>query len=811
MRSLRPHARAPRRIRATRGHRAELHRLATSRHFLAHVAIQRVRTLGNVAVELHHAGEHRQGAVRRHSGVSVAGLPPRLLLHQHRQGDQDTRRPQGQARRRPRIHHDGGGVHARPAAARIWRQAERRRMGPGPCRSRRPQAARGHSPHPGAARHRARRPARARRDRLHDDRQQSARLPPRLPQGAPAISQLCRGREGLLPAHEDLPDHAHGGDPQRHLPPRSVGGVEHVQGALSRQGTRLSSVGGHGLAQGLLGLAAAADRGGKGDPRAGLVSLWDRGEPADDRSIAPVYPRARADRPPRQIGRTVRAEHAARHSAERRPARVESFKTKKIEEETMTIPQLMPWIGGPVKFEAGLSPLVCPIDDTVASQIIESDAKVVDAAVKHAHAAFLKHQDATTSKRVEWLLAAADVIDKIEGELVRSLIRFIGKPRRAATFEAKRVGTFIRACAAQVPHLMGEVLPLDVTAAGAGRFGFTTRVPYGVVAAVTPFNGPANLLIQKVAPALAVGNAVVVKPSPPGTEVALLLAQALKTAGVPDGLFNVVPGGRETAKLLAAHPLVAVVTVTGSTAAGNELARAAGAKKFIGELGSNAANIVCADADLNDAATRIAGAGFEASGQQCISAQRVIVEQKVFDAFLEAFVAAAKKLKVGDPNDPATDVGPMVNRAAADRVEQMIADAVEKGARLVLKPERKGCILGPAILANAPGNARLMSEEAFGPVVVVQPVADVDAALALANSSEFGLQGACFTASLETAFKMSRKLKAGALWINEASRFRLDTYPFGGVGSSGFGREGVRYAMEELSQWKFTGIRLNPQ
>src|SRR5262249_5750902 len=178
---------------------------------------------------------------------------------------------------------------------------------------------------------------------------------------------------------------------------------------------------------------------------------------------------------------------------------------------------------------------------------------------------------------VDWLLAWAGAIDKCEGELVRSLIRFTGKPRRAATFEAKRVGAFIRACAAQVPHLAGEVLPLDVTAAGAGRFGFTTRVPYGGGAAVTPLHGPANLLIQKVAPALAVGNAVVVKPSPPGTEVALLLAQALKTAGVPDGLFNVVPGGRETAKLLAAHPLAAVVTVTGSTAAGNELARAAGA------------------------------------------------------------------------------------------------------------------------------------------------------------------------------------------------------------------------------------------
>jgi acyl-CoA reductase-like NAD-dependent aldehyde dehydrogenase len=473
------------------------------------------------------------------------------------------------------------------------------------------------------------------------------------------------------------------------------------------------------------------------------------------------------------------------------------------------IPRLLPWIGGTAAAGgAAFSPLVSPIDETVASHMIESDAGIVDAAVKHAHQAYLAHQDATTAQRIAWLAAAADAMDKIETELVRSLIRVIGKPRRAATFEAKRAGAFIRACVAQLPHLNGEVLPLDVAATGAGRFGFTVRIPYGVVAAITPFNGPVNLLIQKVAPALAVGNAVVVKPSPPGTEVALLMAQAMKSAGLPDGLFNVVPGGRDTAKLLVAHPLVAAVTVTGSTAAGNELARAAGAKKFVGELGSNAANIVCADADLADAATRIAGAGFEASGQQCISAQRVIVERAVYERFLEQFVAAAKKLKVGDPEDGATDVGPMVSSAAADRVEAMIGDAVAKGGKLMLKPERRGAILGPAIVAEAPPSARLMTEEAFGPVVVVQPVADVDAALALANSSEFGLQGACFTKSLATAFKVSRKLHVGSVWINDASRFRLDTYPFGGVGSSGFGREGVRYTMEELSQWKFTGIRL---
>ena len=478
----------------------------------------------------------------------------------------------------------------------------------------------------------------------------------------------------------------------------------------------------------------------------------------------------------------------------------------------MTIPlRHLPWIGGVANAQANaqFSPLVSPLDDSIDSHFLESDAAVVDAAVQHAHSAFLAHQDAPIAKRIEWLLAAADAIDRIEGELVRSLIRVIGKPRRAATFEARRAGAFIRACAAQLPHLNGEVVPLDAAPAGAGRFGFTVRVPYGVVAAVTPFNGPVNLLIQKVAPALATGNAVVVKPSPPGTEVALLLAQAMQDAKLPDGLMNVVPGGPQTAHILVAHPEVAAITITGSTAAGNELVRAAGAKKFVAELGSNAANIVCADADLADAAARIAGAAFEASGQQCISAQRVIVERAVYDRFLELFVAAAKKLKVGDPDDPATDVGPMISRAAADRVEAMIADALAKGARLVLEPQRRGCILGPAIVAEAPSAARLMNEEAFGPVVVVQPVADVDAALALANSSEFGLQGACFTSSLKTAHKVARKLNVGSLWINEASRFCLDSYPFGGVGSSGFGREGVRYAMEELSQWKFTGMRLD--
>lgn len=474
---------------------------------------------------------------------------------------------------------------------------------------------------------------------------------------------------------------------------------------------------------------------------------------------------------------------------------------------------LRPWIGGAYhdSIQPTLSPLVSPIDEQVAAEMVMSDAATIDAAVTNAHRAFLAHEHATIATRIAWLNEAAEAVASEEARIVRSLIRLIGKPRRAATFEAKRSAQFLRACAQQLPHLSGELLPLDQTPLGADRIGFAARIPYGVVAAITPFNAPANLLVQKLAPAIAMGNAVVAKPSPLGTEVALIIAEALQRSGLPDGLFNVVPGGSDAARALASHPLVSVISVTGSTAAGNDLARAAGAKKLLAELGSNAANIVCADADLADAAQRIAGAAFEASGQQCISAQRIIVEAPVFDRFLELFTAAAGKLKVGAPDGDAIDVGPMIGRAAADRVEQMIQDAVAKGAKLVLAPTRQGCILSPAILAHAAPDSRLMCEEAFGPVVVVQKVADLDEALALANSSEFGLQGACFTSSLDTAFAVSRRLRVGALWINEASRFRLDSYPFGGVGSSGFGREGVRYAMEEMSQWKFTGIRLNPK
>ncbi len=448
-----------------------------------------------------------------------------------------------------------------------------------------------------------------------------------------------------------------------------------------------------------------------------------------------------------------------------------------------------------------------PQDGASVGRIAEAGDAGVDAAVTSASATFRLHRKTPLATRVGWLEAAAEALRKSANEIADLISEDVGKPIRMARFEANRGIDFIEACAAAVPQLKGEVLALDSVAAGAGLIGMTRRVPYGVVAGITPFNAPVNLLLQKVIPAVAVGNAIVVKPALAGTRVTNRLAQLFVEAGWPEGLFNVVTGDRLTAIALASHPGIAAISFTGGTAAGNDLVRAAGARKFLAELGSNAANLVLADADIPFAANRIASAGFEASGQQCISAQRVLVDRSVLGEFLPLFVKAAQSLKVGPASDPATDVAPMVHAAAAERVMAMVKDAVDRGATLALEPQRTGATVSPGILLDVSRGARLWNEEVFGPIVVVVPFDSIDQALELANDSDFGLQGAVFTKSLASAMRFADDLDVGSLWINEASRFRLDMYPFGGVKQSGIGREGVQYAMEELSQVKFIGIR----
>lgn len=471
--------------------------------------------------------------------------------------------------------------------------------------------------------------------------------------------------------------------------------------------------------------------------------------------------------------------------------------------------RLTSWIKDSAAPAAGKAfAFVEPQTGSTPYEIEETPAQVLDAAVAAAQEAFTRHKKATIAERTGWLNLLAQVLEAQAGVLAQIICEDVGKPMRAAKFEAGRGAQFARACAAAVQQLAGEVVPVDAAPLGAGHFGFTKHVPYGVVAAITPFNAPINLLVQKLAPALAAGNAVVAKPAPAGTRAALLLAEELVKAGFPQGLFNVVTGDKDAALALVSHPLVRAVSFTGGTAGGEILLRAAGNKKFVSELGSNAANIVLADADLEDAAAKIAAAAFEASGQQCISAQRVIVEQPVLERFTELFVAAASKLKVGPASDPGTDVGPMVTEASARRVMGMVEDALAKGARCALQPRQDGATVSPGILVQVPREARLWQEEVFGPLALVMPAASIDDALELANDSPFGLQGAVFTKSLSSAFRFSEEFEVGSLWVNEASRFRLDMYPFGGMKQSGIGREGVRYAIEELTQLKFTGIKL---
>ena len=476
----------------------------------------------------------------------------------------------------------------------------------------------------------------------------------------------------------------------------------------------------------------------------------------------------------------------------------------------MTLSLLEPFIDGARVAQAGATiTLVSPVDLSPAAELTEADAQCVRRATESAHAAYLANRKASLAQRVQWLNAAAAAVEKAAPEITEMLIRDIGKPRRAAAFEANRSAAFLRTTAAEVLSLRGETIPVDAAPTGAGRIGFTRRHPYGVVAGITPFNAPINLLMQKVAPALVAGNAIVVKPHPAGTRVALRVAELFTASGLPKGLFNVLTGDRAPAAALVADERVMAITFTGGTAAGDALARAAGAKKFLAELGSSAANIVLADADIADAAKRIAPAAFEASGQQCISAQRIIVEASVYDAFLAAFVAATRALKVGDPADEATDVGPMVSMAAADRIMAMVEDARRRGAHIALEPQRRDCLVSPGIITRAPRDASVWRDEAFGPLVTVEPARDADEALAMANDSPFGLQGAVFTRSLKQAMRFSEDFEVGSLWVNEASRFRLDMYPFGGAKRSGFGREGVRYAIEELSQLRFTGMRFD--
>jgi acyl-CoA reductase-like NAD-dependent aldehyde dehydrogenase len=471
------------------------------------------------------------------------------------------------------------------------------------------------------------------------------------------------------------------------------------------------------------------------------------------------------------------------------------------------------WIDGTERAGSGeLLTVRHPYDGSVVGEVQTAGVDDVVAAVDSAARTFestMRRMPAHERARI--LRATAAYLRGDVDQLTRALVLEVGKPIRDARREAARAADLFELAADLVSTLEGEVLTMDAMRGGENRFGFTLRVPVGVIAALAPFNSPINLSVNKIAPALAAGNAVVLKPASKTPLSGLYLARALKEGGLPDGALNVVIGSGELVGTpLVSDPRVRMVTFTGSVAAGLAITRVAGVKKLALELGSSSANVVCADADVPVAAKALATSAYLSSGQACISAQRLIVHEDVYDQFVELFVAATRQMKIGDPLDDATEIGPMVSERDIDRVLGWIDEARTAGAEVLTGGDRVGNTIAPTLVRGVPPTASLACEEAFAPIATIATFRTIDEAVALANDSPFGLQGGVYTNDLGTALRFAKEFDVGGLWINDSSRYRQDNYPFGGMKMSGIGREGVRYAMEEMTDLRFVGVKLGP-
>ncbi|MGH9045439.1 MAG: aldehyde dehydrogenase family protein [Acidimicrobiales bacterium] len=452
-----------------------------------------------------------------------------------------------------------------------------------------------------------------------------------------------------------------------------------------------------------------------------------------------------------------------------------------------------------------------PYDDSLVGVVACATPDDIEDAVAAATRAFNQQtRRMPLHERREVLRQTAVGIRSRADELVGTIVAEGGKPIRDARREVGRASSLFELASDCLNSSdLGSVLPMDVVPSGVNRFGYTVRVPAGVVAAIVPSNSPINLAANKVAPALAMGNAVVAKPAEQTPLSIAILARILAEAGLPSGAFNVVTGTvKDAAEPLVRDPRVRIVTATGGVRSGEAITRSAGVKKLLLELGSSAANIVFGDADITSAARSLATSSFLSSGQACISAQRIIVHESVVDGFCAELVKAASSMVIGDPSDPETEIGPMISKAHMEQLVEWIEEACSLGAQLLHGGKRVQRTITPTVLADLPKECSLASEEAFGPIVSISAFRTVDEAIEQANSSKYGLQAGVFTRDIGVAFQCAKEIDVGALWVNESSRYRQDNYPFGGMKLSGFGREGVRYAMEELSELKFIGIRL---
>jgi acyl-CoA reductase-like NAD-dependent aldehyde dehydrogenase len=446
-----------------------------------------------------------------------------------------------------------------------------------------------------------------------------------------------------------------------------------------------------------------------------------------------------------------------------------------------------------------------PYDQTVVGRVALADTALAEAAIEAAHAAFARG-DFPQYERAAFLDRAAHLAAERVEDLALTIAAEAGKPLKTARVEASRCADTLTFSAVEARKLTGGTVPMDATAGGAGKLGVMLRVPYGVVGAISPFNFPLNLVAHKLGPAIAAGNAVVLKPAGQTPITALKLAQILLDAGLPEGWLSVVPGsGSTVGNALVSHPLVKAITFTGSAKVGWGIRSEVPHKKVNLELGSNAPLIVNEDGDWEAAADKAQIHAFAHAGQVCISIQRILVHEAVADQFIERLVANVEKLTVGDPLDPATDVGPLITPGDRDRVKQWIDEAVAAGAELLTGGELvdEGRCLAPTLLKSPPKDAKVWCEEAFGPVATIHTFSSFEQGLAMANDSKFGLQAGVFTRDIGRGIEAGKTLEYGGVMVNEVPSFRADQMPYGGVKDSGNTREGPAFAVYELTEERF--------
>jgi acyl-CoA reductase-like NAD-dependent aldehyde dehydrogenase len=449
-----------------------------------------------------------------------------------------------------------------------------------------------------------------------------------------------------------------------------------------------------------------------------------------------------------------------------------------------------------------------PYDNNLIARVVQGRREHAEAAIAASVKAFGTTRRLPAFERQRVLRQIASYMTQRKDEFTRTLAQEAGKPIKAARTEVERAIFTFNVAAEETTRIYGDYLPLDWQESTAGRWGIVRRFPLGPIAGITPFNFPINLVAHKVAPAIAAGCSMVLKPAPQTPLCSLLLAECVQQAGWPDGGLNVLPLSNEDAGLLITDDRIKLISFTGSVPVGWDIKRRAGKKKVVLELGGNAPVIVHHDADLEYAAERCVTGGFGYAGQTCISVQRILVEHSVYGRFTDLFVDAVKKLKTGDPLHESTDVGPLIRESDAIRTVNWIDEAVRAGARLLCGGSRKNLVVEPAVLTGTKPDMKVNCQEVFGPVVTVEPYKDFDQALRQANNSAYGLQAGVFTRDAKLLFQAYEELEVGGVIAGDVPSFRIDQMPYGGVKDSGLGREGLRYAIEEMTEPKLMVMNL---